>query len=84
MKIYIAEFASIKHPAMRKMILITNRNIYLFADTLDNNVCAAPEIPNKVQTYENNVALATINMILPVVFADSIKMSNKSFHFTSR
>ena len=33
---------------------------------------------------ENNEAHATINMIPPVVFADSTKISTRSLNFTSR
>ena len=78
-KIYIAEFASIKHPAIKKITFTIKR-----CATLESRLDAACEIPNLVHTNENKEAHATISMIPPVVFADSTKISTKSLNFTSR
>src|SRR5699024_4738886 len=47
-KIYIAEFASIKHPAIRKMILTIKRNTNWLCATVESRLDAAVEIPNLV------------------------------------
>ena len=77
-KMYIAEFASIKHPAIRKITLTIRRNTNWLCATLPSRSEAACAIPNLVHTKENREALATISMIPPVVFAESTISSHRS------
>ena len=84
MKMYIAEFASIKHPAIRKMMFTISRKVNWLCAMLPSKLEAASAIPNLVHTKENREALATMSMIPPVVFAESTRMSNISRIETSR
>ena len=83
MKIYIAEFASIKQPAIRKIMLQISKKVNWLPATLANSSEAAVEIPKRVQTKENSDAHATISIMPPVVFAESIRISHRSLNFTS-
>ena len=72
-----------KQPAIRNITFTISKNVNWFLATLPNNPDAACEIPNCVQTKEKRVAAATISIIPPVVFADSISIPNKSLNLTS-
>ena len=49
MKMYMAELASTKQPAIRKITLMMIRNTYLLPATVSSNVWAALEMPWTVQ-----------------------------------
>ena len=77
MKIYIAELQSMKHPAIRKMILQISRKTHLLPAAA-RAASAQLEMPKSVQQYENRDADATISIMPPDVFAESMKIGTRS------
>ena len=84
MKMYMAELASTKQPAIRKMMLTVSRKTYLLPATFSSSACAALEIPCLVQTKENSVAAPMMSMMPPVVLPESTRILTSCFHLTSR
>ena len=83
MKMYIAEFASIKQPAIRKITFTIRRKVNWLWAMLPSKSDAAWAMPNLVHTKENREALATMSMMPPVVFPDSTRSPRRSLKLTS-
>ena len=67
MKMYMAELASMKQPAISRMMFTTSRNRILLPPTMVISVLlAADATPVTVSTQENRLAVPTMNITTAV------------------